>query len=47
MTDTGSPTIAVTIPIGSSTPGMIVLDATEASDMMAAPVKALAGNRNR
>src|SRR5690606_12351050 len=45
--NTGTPINDVTIPIGSSTPGTIALLATEASDMIAAPVRALAGRKYR
>ena len=44
---TGTPIIEVTMPTGSSVPGTSSLLATEASDMMSAPVSMAAGSRKR
>ncbi|MNC32936.1 hypothetical protein D3C75_813150 [compost metagenome] len=44
---TGTPITAVTMPTGISTPGTMALDAAEASDMMIAPERMLAGRKKR
>src|SRR5690606_12132542 len=44
---TGTPITAVTMPTGISTPGTMILDAAEASDMMTAPDRMLAGRKKR